>query len=311
MEIFGFLFGFLILLIGFGFFAYALSFAFSRYLNFLALIYITFTKKPFLKHFYLRKKTLPNYAQQTLLKHNLYYSKLSPSDRLVFEHRVVKFIEDKKFIGLEGLKVTHEMKVILAGVAVKLTFGLKRYKLSIVKAIYIFPDIYLSKLSKKWHKGEFNPSKKYVALSWKHALEGVEDVSDNLNLALHEFAHALVLESKIESHDVYFAYNFSKIDTIIKRPEVFSAISKNPYFRDYAQTNRLEFYSVAIECFFETPEEFKKQLPKLYQSFCLLLNNDSLFVYNSVHPKVSLVQDKEKSQSTVKKDEFGYVKSYK
>ena len=110
---------------------------------------------------------------------------------------------------------------------------------------------------------------------------GIEDNTDNLNLIVHELAHALVLETKIDSHDVYFGYHFSKIDNLIKRPEVFSVISKNPYFRDYAQTNRLEFYSVAIECFFETPEEFQKQLPKLYQSFCLLLNTNPLKIYQS------------------------------
>ena len=275
------IFAFVALLLGVVFFLYALSFAFSRYLNFLALAYIGICKKPFLKHYYLYKKTLPEYAKKILLDYNLFYKKLSQNERSIFEHRVANFIEDKKFIGLEGLSVTNEMKVIIAGVAVKLTFGLKKYKLSIVKSVYIFPDIYLSKTTKQWHKGEFNPSKNYIALSWKHAMEGIEDNTDNLNLIVHELAHALVLETKIDSHDVYFSYHFSKIDNLIKRPEVFSVISKNPYFRDYAQTNRLEFYSVAIECFFETPEEFQKQLPKLYQSFCLLLNTNPLKIYQS------------------------------
>ena len=151
-----------------------------------------------------------------------------------------------------------------------------------------------------------------MVLSWKHVLEGVKDDSDNLNLALHEFGHALILETKVDSHDVYFGYHFSKIDSYIKKPEVFKRLSQNKYFREYAQSNRLEFYSVAIECFFETPLQFKEELPKLYQSFCLLLNNDPLQIYTNNIVNLSEINvRKETTLPKYKKEDFGYRKSYK
>jgi Mlc titration factor MtfA (ptsG expression regulator) len=281
--------------------SYLIRFMLFEVFNLFSFIYLLILKKPFIKHFYIFKQKLPNQYQKLLLENNKYYSKLSEYDRKIFDHRVVKFIENKKFVGLQGQKITYEMKVILAGLAIKLTFGLRRYKLVLVKVIYVFPDIYLSKHSNKWHKGEFNPKMKYIALSWKHVLEGEQNKDDNLNLALHEFAHALILQATLYKHDYYLEYYFRKIDAIIKNPIIFQEFSTNKYFREYASVNRLEFYSVAIECFFETPKEFKNQLPNLYQYFSMILNNDVLKVYESNQIRVSKKNNK---------SEFGYIKEY-
>lgn len=44
----------------------------------------------------------------------------------------------------------------------------------------------------------------------------------------------------------------------------------------YAATNYQEFWAVSIETFFERPTAFKRQLPDLYSSLCVLLNQDPL-----------------------------------
>ncbi|WP_367180313.1 zinc-dependent peptidase [Tenacibaculum sp. M341] len=44
------------------------------------------------------------------------------------------------------------------------------------------------------------------------------------------------------------------------------------YFREYANTNNLEFIAVVLECFFETPLELKENFPELYKKVITMLN---------------------------------------
>ncbi len=48
------------------------------------------------------------------------------------------------------------------------------------------------------------------------------------------------------------------------------------FLREYAKTNESEFFAVAVECFFERPQLMKDHEPKLFFSFCKLLNQNPL-----------------------------------
>ena len=49
---------------------------------------------------------------------------------------------------------------------------------------------------------------------------------------------------------------------------------KDHFFRDYAATNSEEFFSVAVENFFEKPNAFKTELPRVYEVMSTLLKQD-------------------------------------
>ena len=52
-------------------------------------------------------------------------------------------------------------------------------------------------------------------------------------------------------------------------------------FRNYCATNLDEFFSVAVECFFEKPHEFKNYNPKLYSLLSKILKLDPTIIYSS------------------------------
>ena len=59
-----------------------------------------------------------------LLQYFDFYNRLNNTEKKVFERRVKKFIGMKEFISRsKGLDVTDEMKVVIGGAAVMLTFG--------------------------------------------------------------------------------------------------------------------------------------------------------------------------------------------
>jgi Mlc titration factor MtfA (ptsG expression regulator) len=205
-----------------------------------------------------------------------YYQKLTPENHHAFEQKVLYFILSKKWIPRQFDAVTDEMKVMISACAVQLTFGLPRVYLQHFTGIVIYPDNYYSSITQRFHKGEVNPAYGFIVLSWKSFVDGyLLHPNDAINVGLHELAHALRLENLIRNDEYQFFDEtlLNKFDAYAYRichksdPEFL-------FFRPYACTNEHEFFSVAVENFFERPHEFKAALPQLYLIMTRLLNQD-------------------------------------
>ena len=186
-----------------------------------------------------------------------------------------RFISLKEFVPREMDEVTQEMKVLIAASAVQLTFGLPEVQLAGFDTIYVYPKKYFSAINKRYHTGEVNP-KGHIVLSWESFKEGYKNPSDAYNLGLHEMAHALSLENLSSDYELNIfekeAYQHWK--KVAKKE--FEKIKKGgkPYFRRYAFHSRDEFFPVAIEYFFEKPNEFRLERPELYDALAKLLKQD-------------------------------------
>ena len=49
------------------------------------------------------------------------------------------------------------------------------------------------------------------------------------------------------------------------------------FFRDYAATNDHEFFAIAVENFFERPDEFRQNYPQLFEILAKLLSQKHSF----------------------------------
>ena len=157
--------------------------------------YVLKRKKPFFVHFYPFLRTL-NREQKAILKNQfLFYDKLDNKHKRYFEHRVASFIKDKDFIGRDGVKITEEVKVLIASTAVMLTFGFRDFYIGLINKIVVYPEKFFSKINHEYHKGEFNPKLKALVISWKDFKLGYKTTKDNINLGIHEFVHAIHLNS--------------------------------------------------------------------------------------------------------------------
>jgi len=156
-----------------------------------------------------------------------------------------------------------------------LTFGFRKYLMKNLNKILIYPSTYYSNISKRYHKGEFNPKLKMIVLSWKNFLKGYEISNDNLNLGMHEMAHAIHINS-LKSKDVsalVFKKAFLELTNYLQNNEdIRKLIIDTKYFRAYAFTNQYEFLSVLIETFFETPSDFRYKFPEIYKYLKQMLN---------------------------------------
>jgi Mlc titration factor MtfA (ptsG expression regulator) len=228
----------------------------------------------FLVHAHFPLKKLSEREKFILQSEVDYYKRLPEKKKKYFEHRVVIFLLKHPIVPRENIVVTPQMRVLIASASVALTFGFKRYTYTSFRSILVYPDIYFSTITEQYHKGEFNPKSQVLVFSWKHFLEGNSITNDNINLGLHEFAHALHFEMKMEQHpnSHYFKKYFLKLLLEIRKAEKREKLLNTTYFRQYAFENKYEFLAVLIENYFETPDVFQKEFPVFYQKIRKMLN---------------------------------------
>ena len=254
----------------------------SVVLYFLYLIFISFLarlfKVQFNPHIYRKVKELDSKAEIILKDNFTFYKNLSSTKRKYFNHRVGVFISNYTFHGKEGLEITSEMKVLIAGNFTLLTFGMADFKPKVFDKIILYPHSYLSTNSGLLYKGEFNPKMRSIVFSWSDFMSGLQITNDNLNLGLHEFTHVLQYQSKLSQSPSYIIFDdmVDEINTFLEKNDNKMKIINSNFLRNYAFTNDYEFLAVLVEHFFESPKDFKFQFPKLYSYVKKMINYKEL-----------------------------------
>jgi MtfA peptidase len=212
-----------------------------------------------------------------LLNNYQFYRRLPEYSKNKFDERLSNFISSRDFTGRD-IEVEPHMKIMIGAAAVKFSLGLNRYNLSGFKRIVVFPEEYYSKITGQYHKGEAN-GMGIIAFSWKHFQEGLDSPNDNLNLGVHEFAHAYFLQQTHMSGESPFDdANFSQLRQYLQRSNVINDVKNRELFRNYAFRNEMEFFAILGEHFFETPSTFKQEAPRLYNMYGRVLKQDTVLL---------------------------------
>jgi Mlc titration factor MtfA (ptsG expression regulator) len=240
----------------------------------LEFFYARIFHKPIVVHLYLSPKKISQKQHEILRENITFYNRLSVKKKIYFEHRLAVFMSHYQFIAKEDLVLNDEIKVFISATAVKLTFGMRKYLIDVFDKIIVYPEPYYSTSNEAWHKGEFNPRMKAIVFSWKDFLEGYKYDNDNLNLGLHEFAHAVHFHGlkRTDKSSVLFARNYNAILEYTANEHVAKKIIDSNYFRIYAFSNSFEFIAVLVEHFFETPDDFRNEFPELYEKVRKMIN---------------------------------------
>jgi MtfA peptidase len=197
-----------------------------------------------------------------------FYEHLERELRQRFFNRVRVFIDEKKITGVQGLKVTDEMKVLIAGEASRLTFFLGPDCYKRLSEVLIYPFDFRHPDERQAILGEVHEWG-VVLLSWPALLEARLYPEDGpSNPALHEFAH--VLDRATGEFD-----GTPLMDR--KRRQRWAQVMSEHFLRlreaqsdelaalgDYAATNEAEFYAVSTEVYFEAPWLLRDLLPDLF-----------------------------------------------
>lgn len=204
-----------------------------------------------------------------------YYNELPDDLKLRFIQRVHHFRLNKKFhyVGLEN---SEEAAILVSASAIQVTFGLKNYMMSYFKDIYILADAYHMDNEDELYIGHVAPDGIY--LSFKHFLYGYSNKNDNINVAVHEMAHALLYNNFFAQYgtDSHFRLNYEKFSSSTGPILADVIANRRSYLRSYAFSNLHEFWAVSAEAFFENPAALKLHMPELYEALCRVLNQDPI-----------------------------------
>jgi len=223
----------------------------------------------------------PEEWQRTLARRVPYFTRLPPADRSVITTLIQTFLLEKEFWGSQGLKVTSEMKVVVAAYACLLV--LKRPDLGLhprTREVILYPSnfgdiieaigpdgrrykIDLTKIGETWRKGP-------VLLAWDSVGGPFAAQDDGHNTVLHEFAHALdFLDGEADgvpplpSPEAHAQWK-SVMGEEYKALVIADRRGRRTFLDPYGAVNPAEFFAVVTEHFFEQPRRFRKNHRALY-----------------------------------------------
>lgn len=213
-----------------------------------------------------------------------YFNDLPIVAKWKFVKRAHQFRQQKKFHFI-GLEKNEDTAILISSSAIQVTFGLKNYQLSYFKDIYILADAYHMDNDAELYIGHVAPDGIY--LSWKHFLYGYSYNNDNINVAVHEMAHALLYNNFFTQYgiDPHFRLNYEKFSTSTGPILADVIANRRSYLRSYAFSNMHEFWAVSVEAFFENPQGLRKNMPDLYEALRHVLNQDPITKTKLIKPE--------------------------
>lgn len=214
--------------------------------------------------------------ERVLAAFSTYYNGLNEDNRQRFVVRLERLFKEMRFVADRGYEVRPDMKIVVLSALVQVTFGLDRFTLNEYNLIELKAGDYVNKETGKVFRGHVDTKRKSITLSWPGVQKGFQIPDDAYNSCIHEFSHCLVIEN---SKSGFLAKFFDLDDWQAWKRDSHQALLElraddDPFMRKYAATNMMEFFAVAVETFFEQPQQFKVQLPELYKRLGALLNQD-------------------------------------
>ena len=202
------------------------------------------------------------------------------------------FLDKKEFSTSGGLRLTDAMVVAIAAQAVLpvLRLGLARYERFV--GIVVHPDQVVARREVADEDGVVHSYEEALAgeameggpvmLSWRdvraagrHASDGTTDgTTAAYNVVIHEFAHVLDMENGVAngmprlpaglSREAWRQTLGDEFKRFAQRVQAEEETALDPYGAEGEE----EFFAVASEAFFVSPEAMKKEHPALYGMLC-------------------------------------------
>ena len=199
-------------------------------------------------------------------------------DRLLRVARLL--LGEVPFEGVAGVVVTDEMRVTVAATASLLVYRFPYPRFTKLVRILLYPDTFVPKrvassrdaiviesdpsLGQAWTSG-------VVVLSWDAVLVDAAAQHASGSVVLHEMAHILDAEDGIFDGTPVFddATQGAAWARVLQREftRLRDAVDAGAEaaLDDYAARNHAEFFAVATEAFFCTPDRLRASIPDLYE----------------------------------------------
>jgi Mlc titration factor MtfA (ptsG expression regulator) len=205
--------------------------------------------------------------------------------------RVARLILDEvPFEGCDGLELTDEIRVTIAATAALLVHRLPYPRFTKLVRVLVYPDTFVPVRAWSRHETSIEEAQATLGQAWMSGVvvlswsavqrDGVSEATGNV--VVHEMAHILDAEDGIfngvplDDDAVQGAVWATTLDREFTREHAAVDAGEEAPLGDYATRNPAEFFAVATESFFCTPERLRQQLPELYVGLSRFFREDPL-----------------------------------
>jgi Mlc titration factor MtfA (ptsG expression regulator) len=218
----------------------------------------------------------------------LLYARLPEEDRKELRGHIQVFLAEKRFEGCGGLQVTQEMKVCIAAQACLLLLHRDTDYYPGLRSILVYPSTYFARTTRHLGSGVMEEQRDSrlgeawdcgaVVLAWDAVHAGAVEPDDGHNVVFHEFAHQLDFEDGrsdgaplLGAEDPWYRrrHRYKAWARVLRseyeKLQASVEAGKKSTLDEYGATNPAEFFAVATESFFESPQQMHRRHPELYE----------------------------------------------
>ena len=201
-------------------------------------------------------------------KHSPYYTNLTESERIQFEHRLNLYVEGREFksVGTSELKdVPYDLKMIIASQAIMLTANHTDFLIGDVDRIYVYKHPFPSPQHKFLHTVETHVEDGIILLTSEYALPGISHQDQFYNIALHAFSEAFMEVHPDYDYPTVHQHGWEGIEKV-------SGLTKEKILKTSGYET-LDLLVVHTVCYFDYTDLYKEQFPIEFQAFQSIYNH--------------------------------------
>jgi Mlc titration factor MtfA (ptsG expression regulator) len=244
-------------------------------------LYGIFTQK-FREREQMKQRPFPQAWRKILEEDVAFYRSLSPEERQRFEVELMIFLHETRITGV-GAKVDDRTMILAAASAEIPVFSFPEWEYHNLGEILIYPGPF----SKDFRTE--GPDRNVLGMVGTGAMQGIMILSqpalisgftnpeDKQNVGIHEFAH--LLDAADGQYDgvpsLFLANRYLEPWLEVMHQETERIKKGQSNMNSYGATNKIEFFAVATEYFFEHPSVMQRRKPELYELMQKIFQQDT------------------------------------
>ena len=217
-----------------------------------------------------------------LLENVSFYRSLGEHDRSVFHQRIWLFLETTA-IEAGQFPVTDEDRLLVAASAIIPVWSFPKWHYFNLEGVYLLPAAFNAQFECGKPDSVITgmvgtgPMAGKMALCKPALYQGFNNDKDKHNVGIHEFVHLIdMADGECDGYPERLKdFSFSIPWFELAGQKIRDIENRKSNIRDYGATNRVEFFAVASEYFFERPKMLKARHPVLFKSLSDLYQQEA------------------------------------
>ena len=244
-----------------------------------ALVFVLLTRRYFRRR-KLAREPFPAPWRERLESCVAFYQRLDDAGKRRFERDVRFFMAEQRIYGVRGTAVPDDAKLLVAASAAMLGHGMPGWEWPGVRDIVVYPASFNQDYDTSGHGRVISGMVHHqgpILFSGPQLVHAFCTERDGTNVGLHEMAHVMdFADGRADGvpAGAEWVATAPWIEVVADRLRRVRSGQLRRVLRAYGGKNEAELFAVAVEAFFERPEQLAERDPELFEMLSEYFNLD-------------------------------------